>query len=225
MRAPRPGTTSRVSPTAGAPASMRSASWARAKVRSSRADAVDQRVQLGQDRPHRVGELGQHAKDLAFFLARGLDQLVVGLDHALGLDEERGAALGAVVHDAPQPALGLGANRQDVAAVADGDVALLKRVLGAGRLEIALERLDEVAPEIADPLPHPAQGGAGLVAHAAVVIEAAAEQIGQRLEMRKGREGGGQGGGDGLDAPAIGAESTRRVQQRDQRGQLGGLGH
>ncbi len=56
----------------------------------------------GRRRAHRVGQRGQDAEDLGLLLARRLDEVVVGLDHRLRLDEERGPALRAVVDDAAQ---------------------------------------------------------------------------------------------------------------------------
>ena len=189
------------------------------------ADAGHQGVELRQRRPHRVGQRGQDAEDLGLFLARGLDEIVVRLHHRLRLHEEGGPALRAVVHDAAQAALGFRADRQHVAAVADGDVALLERGVGIGPGEVGLEPLDELAPQVPDPLANAAQRGRRLVAHLAVGVERAPEQLGQLGLPREARERLREIGGHRLDGAAVGHEAPRRVQQRDQRGQVRGLGH
>ena len=98
-------TTTRSSLTRGSVAAIRSPSSARAKMRSSCAMPASSVVELGQRLPHRVGQRGEDAEDLALLLADGLHQFVVRLHHAFRLDEERGAALRSVVDDAAQAAL------------------------------------------------------------------------------------------------------------------------
>ena len=88
-----------------------------------------------------------------------------------------------------------------------------------------LERLDDVAAEIADPPAQPAEGGAGLVADAAVHVERAPEEIGERFQERERREGPRHGGSDRLDAAAVGPKPPGSVEQREQRRQLAALGH
>src|SRR5262249_60387678 len=98
---------------------------------------------------------------------------VVAADHRLGLHEQRGPALRAIVDDALEARLRLGADGQDVAAMPHRDVALLKDQVGAGPMEEALEALHDVSPLLASLLPELAQGCAGFVAHAAVRLERA----------------------------------------------------
>ncbi len=111
-----------------------------------RGQPVDETLQLGQRRVHRVGERGQHLEDQRVLLPLHLDQLVIVLDHRLRLHEERRPALAAIVHDAPEPCLGAREHRQHVAAVAHGDIALLEEGVRARLLEERLQPLDQRPP-------------------------------------------------------------------------------
>ena len=162
-----------------------------------RAQPVDEPLQLGQGRVHRVGERGQHLEDQRLLLPLDLDQLVVVVDHRLRLHEERRPALAAIVHDAPEARLGAREHRQHVAPVAHGDVALLEEELRARLLEESLQPLDQRPPQLPQPPPQPAQLGAGLVPDGAVLVQRAAEEIAQgphRGEAAEGRPSSGATG-------------------------------
>ena len=186
---------------------------------------VHQGFELGQGLPHRVGERLEHAQHLDLFLAGCLDQVVVVLDHALGLHEEGGPALRAIVHDALEARLGLRADGQDVAAVSHRDVALLEDQVRPGAMEVGFEALHEIAPQLAALLPELPQRRTGFVTHSAVGIERAAQEIGERLEARQAREGPREIGRLGGDGAAVGGEARGGVEQGKQSGDLGAFGH
>ena len=163
-------------------------------------------LELGELLSHGVGQGGEHAEDLCLLLARHLHEVVVGLHDAFGLDEESGSALRPVVDDPLEAGLGLRPDGQDVAAVTDGDVALLEDVLGRRALEIGLESL------------------ARLVTHAAIGIERSAEKIGERAEGGQPGQGPSEIGSLGRDGAPIGAEPGCGLQEGRQAGQLSGLG-
>src|SRR5206468_1692530 len=114
------------------------------------ADRAHQAVQIVEARVDGGGQLGQDAGGLVLFLARGLHEIVVGLDDLLGLDEERLAALGAVVDDAAHAGPGLGPHRQHVAAVSKRDVPVGEEPVGVVALEGALELGGELSAPFAD---------------------------------------------------------------------------
>ena len=181
-------------------------------------------LELGELLSHGVGQGGEHAEDLCLLLARHLHQVVVGLHDAFGLDEESGSALRPVVDDPLEAGLGLRSDGQDIAAVTDGDVALLEDVLGRRALEIGLESLDHLGAELAALLPEALERGARLVTHAAIGIERSAEKIGERAEGGQPGQGPSEIGSLGRDGAPIGAEPGRRLQEGRQAGQLSGLG-
>ena len=188
------------------------------------ADIVDERLELGQGQAYRARERGEHAEHLRFLFARGLHQVVVVLDDALGFDEERGPALGAVVDDALEAGFGLRADGQHVAAVPDRDVTLLEDEIGRGSLEVLLEPLDEVAPEVATLLAVLSERGARLVADAAVGIKRAAEEIGQRRDARQACQGLREPGRLCGNGAAVSAEPPGGVEQGKEGDQLAALG-
>ena len=94
-----------------------------------------------------------------------------------------------------------------------------------GAAEVGLEPLHEIAPQVADALADAAQRGRRLVAHLAVGVERAPEQVGQLGLPREARERRREIGRHRLDGAAVGEQAPRRLQQRDQRGQVRGLGH
>ena len=78
---------------------------------------LDRRTGLG--RP--LGERAQHPPRLPLDGELGLLEPIVEIDHRLRFHEERGSGGGGVVHDAGDPPPGIGADRQYVAVVADGE--------------------------------------------------------------------------------------------------------
>ena len=87
------------------------------------------------------GELRQDPLDLLFLLGLELDELVVGLHHAHGLHEHRGAGGGDIMHQTRQVALVLGFHRYHEAAVPLGDDGLLQHLGIAGGRDDLLEDL------------------------------------------------------------------------------------
>jgi hypothetical protein len=187
--------------------------------------AREERLELGQGVPHRVGQRGEHSQDFAFLLADRLHQFIVRFHHAFRLDEERGAALRSVVDDAAHPTLRACRHGQDEAAVADRDVPLLEDGVRRGRLKVRLERPHDVLAEIAKPRADAAQGGARLVPDAAVLLERSPQQVGQRLRGREIGEGGGKIGGRLPDAAPIPGEAGCRVEQGNHGGECYAVRH
>ena len=189
------------------------------------ADRAHQAVQIVEARVDGGGQLGQDAGGLVLFLARGLHEIVVGLDDLLGLDEERLAALGAVVDDAAHAGPGLGPHRQDVAAVSKRDVPVGEEPVGVVALEGALELGGELPAPFADLAAEALERGAGVIRHGAARVEGAAEPVGELGEA-------GQGVGDRrhararlAHAPTVGAELGARVEDRDDLDHLGAVEH
>ena len=96
---------------------------------------MHQHVIVQQDVLHGVGalsgQLPQDALDLLFLPGLQLLQLVVGLHHAHGLHEQRGAGGGDVVYQTRQTALALRLHRHHEPPVPLGDQRLLQH-LGVG---------------------------------------------------------------------------------------------
>jgi len=90
--------------------------------------------------------------------------------------------------------------------VADGDVALLKGGVGGRRLEVALQRPDDVAAQVADLLAKPPERRARVVLDAPLVVERAAEQVRERPGLRKTAERGAEIRGDRRDCEPVGAQ-------------------
>ena len=184
-----------------------------------------QGVELGERLAEEIRERGEHAQDLALLLADGLRQLVVVFDEAFRLHEQGRAALGAVVHDAAEPPLGRGHDRQHVAAVAHRDVALLEQRVGPWGLEEGLEAPDHITPRVPQPLADPAQRRARRVRDAAVLIERPVQHLPQRAERGQPEEPGSEIRGHAPDAPAVARESSCRLEKGEQAAQVHAIDH
>src|SRR5262249_28595359 len=184
-----------------------------------------QDVQIVEAGVDRGGQLRQDAGGLVLFLALGLHEIVVGVDHVLGLDEERLAALRAVVDDAAYTATRLGPHRQDVAAVPQRDVAVREQPVGVVTLESALELGGELASPLADLAAKALERGAGVVGHGAARVGGAAQAIGELGEAGQGVGKGGHTRARFAHAPAVGAQLGTRVEDRDELDHLGTVEH
>src|SRR5206468_3548535 len=102
-------------------------------------DETDQPIEVVETSPDGIAQLAQDARGLLLLLAGELDEIIVGVDRALRLDEECLAALGSIVHDPAQALPGFGPNRYDVPAVTNGDESIGKDPVVVARLEQALE--------------------------------------------------------------------------------------
>ena len=99
------------------------------------------------------GELGQDALDLQLLPGAEFPKLVIGLDSAHGLHEERHARGGHIVHQARNRAFVVGLDRHHIAVGAHGDDRLLQGFGVGGRGDDLLQRI-----------PGPGRGGAHLAA-------------------------------------------------------------
>ncbi len=177
-------------------------------------------LEVGEPGPHARGQLGQDPGRLLLFLAQGLHEVVVRLDQALRLDEDRLAALRAVVHDAAHALARLGPHRQHVAAVAYGDEPVGKEAIALGG-EHALEVGDDPAAAIPDLLAKLAEAGAGAVGEAAVVLEGLAERVAQVGQAGPAVGERGHGGRDRADGPAPGLYAGAGVERGNEQHELG----
>ena len=125
--------------------------------------------------PDLVAEHIQDALDLVLLVELALPPAVVELDDLQRLDEERLAAGRGVVDDARQLRAGVGANRDDVAAIARGDDRVLEHrgVLAAG--DERIEPVHQPAVRDADLAPDAAELRAGRVEHVAAGTDRAAD--------------------------------------------------
>ena len=154
-------------------------------------------LELGQRCPHRVGQRGEHAEDLALLLADGLDQLVVGLHHASGSTKSV-APLCERSWTMPRRRLFASArHRQDVAAVADRDVALLEDGVRRGRLKYASSRCTMSRAQIAEARRTRRSAGSASSRTLAVFVERAPEQVGQGLRRGKPAKAAARSGATG----------------------------
>ena len=90
------------------------------------AQPLDVAAQLPRHPADAVRKMGKNALDLLLFRRRKLAQLVIHVQYLLRLDEEGRAARRAVVHEAADPPLMLGAHGQNVAVVTHGDDRVLQ---------------------------------------------------------------------------------------------------
>ena len=188
-------TSGRVAVSARIP-SMSAARPALAAQKSNRASAAS--VSRSGDRVGRDErrQLVEDPVDLLLGRDLGLAPGVAELDGDERLDEQRRAAARRVVDDALDLRPGLGLDRDDVAAVAEGDDRVLER---AAELR-ADERVEPAAePVVGDPdgRPQPAEPGRGGVEQLAGRIEAPGEGRADRRQRRgaRGRARGGAAGG------------------------------
>ena len=195
-----------------------------------RAQPLHQERELGQARVDLRGQLGQEPQLLVPLFQAPLGDLVVELDHLLGLDEERGAAPRAVVHDAPHRPARVAAHRKDGAAVPDGDVALLEGGGDVGAIEQAGEPRLDLAAQGLQLTADGAQARAGAVQQAPVGIELVVDRRRQRLAGGHRPAAVGDPRRDGRDRAAVGGQARRRA-ERPAQGDQGGaverrpLGH
>ena len=181
-------------------------------------------VQLQAAGAHGGRQLGQDPGGLLLLLALGLHEVVVGLDEALRLHEDRLATLRAIVHDAAHPLPRLGSHRQDVAAVADGHEAVGEEPI-ALRLEQALELADDAAAPVADLLAELAKARAGPVGERAVVLERVAERVAELGESRELAGAPADLARHGLHRAAPRGQAWCRVEGGDQQCELGAVQH
>src|SRR4029450_1016018 len=158
------------------------------------------------------GQLGENARDFVLLLTGRLDEVVVGVDDVLGLDEERLAALGAVVDDAAHAAARLGPYGHDVPAVPERDVPVGEKPVGVAPLEGALELGGELAAALANLTAQTLESRARVIGHAPGLVEGLPETVDELGEA-------GQGVGDGghvrtglARGPAVGAEFRARIE-------------
>ena len=121
------------------------------------------------------------------------------------------------------PAPSVVADRNHVAAVPHGDVALLERRLDGGVIEEPLDARLEIGPERRDLAPQRAEPRAGAVREPAVGVERVVERRGEVGELGKGGPRAGEAGRHGPDALAIRPEpggGCEPAPQRDQRGSV-----
>src|SRR5207247_3440003 len=135
----------------------------------------------------RVGQLGQDAGGLLLLLAHRLDEVVVGLDDGLWLDEEGLGALRAVVDDAADATPCFRPNGEDIAPVADRDVSVGEDPFGVRVLEGALELGGDPAPPLTDLAAQMTDPGARVVRDRAVGVERPAESVGQLVDRKSTR--------------------------------------
>jgi hypothetical protein len=157
---------------------------------------------------------------LLLLLAKGRDQLVVGLHGRLGLDEDRLAALRAVVDDPAHPLPGLGAHRQDVAPVANGHEPVGEQPV-TFRLQEPLEIGDDPSPPVTHLLPERAEPGTRAVGEGAVVFERVAERVAEVGQAGEVVGEPGQVGADGGNGLTPGFQPGPGLEYRDQQDQLG----
>ena len=176
--------------------------------RTQRLDERRQRLALSA---HGVGQLGEDAGRFLLLVALEGDEVVVRLDHRFRLDEQRLAALRAVVHDAAQSAAGFRAQREHVAPVAHRHEAIGEHAV-ALRLQQSLEICDETPASLTELPTQLAEPRAGAIGQRAVVVERLAQALAQLVHTRERFGAGGQRGGDGADRASIGAHARRRVE-------------
>ncbi|HEY8492434.1 MAG TPA: hypothetical protein VIN04_01000 [Myxococcota bacterium] len=161
-----------------------------------RGERVQARAQRGRLAAHRVGERAQDARRLARDAELRLLEPVVGVDHRLRLDEQRGAGGRGVVHDAGHVPARVGAHRQHEAVVAHRDepVGQVRRDRGVGerRVEPALQLAGQ-APRLGARL---GEDRRHRIAHAPFGVERRADLVGQLLVIPERGAAPGQAGGD-----------------------------
>ena len=101
------------------------------------------------------------------------------------------------------PRRGVVADRNHVAAVPDGDVALLERRLDGRVIEETLDARLEIGPERRDLAPQRAEPRAGAIRQPAVGVERVVERRGEVGELGKSGPRTGEAGRHGPDALAI----------------------
>ena len=188
------------------------------------AERLHERGQLVAPRAHRLGQLGEDARGLLLLVALEGDEVVVRLHHRLGLDEKGLAALRAVVDDAAQPPAGLGPDGQHVATVPDGDEAVSEDAIALG-LQQPLEVGDEAAPSLPELAAYGAEPGARAIGQGSVVVERLAQELAEVGQARQAVRARGEPGRDRTDRARVGGQVRRRVEQREQREQLGSVQH
>ena len=189
------------------------------------ADRAHEGVQIVEPRVDRGRQLGEDARGLVLLLARRLHEVVVGVDHLLGLDEECLAALRAVVDDSAHAAPRLGPHRQDVAAVSKRDVVVGEEPVGVAALEGALELAGEMTAPFADLTPKALERRTRVVGHGTARIERAAEPVGELGEPRQGVGDRRHLGARLTHASAVGAELGARVEDGNDLNHLGAVEH
>ena len=117
--------------------------------------------------------------DLLIFRQLRLAPAVVQIHHSQRLDEQRGAAARLVMHQARDAPLELGAQRDNVAALALGDDRFLKIGRIGGRSHDALQALHQRAVRLAQCPPDPRQRVAGAVQQLTPLVNAARDLLDQ----------------------------------------------
>ena len=179
------------------------------------------------------GQLRQNAFDLLLLLGLQLDQLVVGLDNAHGLHEQRGAGGGNVVDQTRQIAFVLCLYRHHKATVPLGDDSLLQNLAVAGGGDDLLQNLAALGLGRPHMPPDIRQLRAGRVGDGVLVHDAALDLLLQKtvamegqkqvvdgrlfrglvVEVLPGPAGGGQHPRDGQQLPGIQAAAPVRPVQ------------
>jgi hypothetical protein len=129
-----------------------------------------------------IRELGQDPQDFLFLGSDHFGQLVVGVNHGLRLDEERPAALRAIVHDSAHTVPGIGAQRNHVAAMPHGHEAVAR---GLDVLKHPFELTDDPAAPVPRAAPELPEARAGPVGHGSVVIQRASKSVTQLGRARE----------------------------------------
>ena len=117
-------------------------------------------VQLGEQgdvvgdqrrvRRYAAGKLRQNALDFALLFGHPLLEVVANFHHGHGLDKQRGAAAGLIVHQSGHKLPAFRAHGNDIAPVAHGDDGILQIFLQAGIADISVEPLAHFVVERAD---------------------------------------------------------------------------
>ena len=124
-----------------------------------------------------VGEVGQDAMYFLLLFELEFAPGVVQFDDGQGLNEDGRTGGGCVVDDAPDAALEVGLERDDVAAFALRDDRLLQKKSVVGRVDDALEFI--LYPVVCDAhlAADAGQFGRGVVAHVPTLIQAATDLL------------------------------------------------
>ena len=145
-------------------------------------------------------ELPEDALDLLLLPGLELPELVVGLDHRHGLDEEGAAGAGHIVDQTWDLVLALRLHRHHVPAGAHGDDGLLE-VLGLGGGDELLEDVTDLGGGGPDVPPDVGQLGAGGVGDLLLGEDGPADPV---LQIPVGLEGGEEVVDAGLGVPLPG---------------------
>src|SRR5439155_10263842 len=146
-----------------------------------RPDDVDERGQVVHASANGARELCEDARDLGILLALTLHEVVVGIDDAIRLDEQRLATLRAVVDDAAHARTRFCADRHDVTTVAHGDVALPEDAIGVLAFPEPFEILNDAPPTIENLATNLREPPTCPIGDGTVGVEAPAEHV---VELR-----------------------------------------